>query len=115
MMRLAGISLKSNSFRAGTHTGPSKNWKLPATFSAVVEYLLVFVGTVNQRVGRQTRVKRLARTLNTHDRQDPGVEQAQLNQHGSLVPVNVLVGQFALAESNDGDERNLHPLSRRRN
>src|SRR5882672_844145 len=36
MMRLAGISLKSNSFRAGTHTGPSKNWKLPATFSAAV-------------------------------------------------------------------------------
>src|ERR1035437_4279476 len=35
-MRLAGMSLKSSSFRAGTHTGPSRNWKSPATFSAAV-------------------------------------------------------------------------------
>src|SRR5580698_6255332 len=35
-MELAGMSLKSSSFRAGTHTGPSRNWKSPATFSAAV-------------------------------------------------------------------------------
>src|ERR1700683_3124149 len=38
-MQLAGISLKSSSFRAGTHTGPSRNWKSPATFSAAMAYV----------------------------------------------------------------------------
>src|SRR5207249_9568440 len=73
------------------------------------------VGTAHQGVRRQTRIEGLARTLNARDRQGAGIEQPKLNQHGSLVPVNMLVGQFAFSESNDRHQWHFNSLSRRSN
>src|SRR5205809_4264063 len=73
------------------------------------------VGTAHQGVRRQTRIEGLARTLNAGDRQRARIEQPKLNQHGSLVPVNMLVGQFAFSESNDRHQWHFNSLSRRSN
>src|SRR5438034_6652838 len=73
------------------------------------------VGTAHQEVRRQTRIEGLARTLNARDRQGAGIEQPKLNQHRSLVPVNMLVGQFAFSESNDRHQWHFNSLSRRSN
>src|SRR6185369_2308997 len=61
--------------------------------------MLVWVAALDQLVRGQRGVERLAGALNTHHRQSRGIEQADLHQNGRLVPVNVLVGQFALPEA----------------
>src|SRR5205809_296073 len=73
------------------------------------------VGTADQGVRRQTWIEGLARTVNAGDRQGARIEQPKLNQDGSLVPVNVLVGQFAFSESNDRHQGHFNSLSRRSN
>ncbi|MDG2306611.1 MAG: hypothetical protein P8R42_18560 [Candidatus Binatia bacterium] len=40
-------------------------------------------------------------------------EQSDLDEHGCLVPVDVLVGEFPAAEVHDDDSADLHLLSRR--
>src|SRR5438128_6605526 len=73
------------------------------------------VGAIHQCIRRQTGIEGLARTVNAGDRQGASIEQPELNQHGSLVPVNVFVGQFAFSESNDRHQWHFNSLSRRSN
>ena len=75
--------------------------------------LTALVGVVNQRVRWQARIEDLAGAFYARDGQGASIEQAELSQHGRLVPVDVLVDQLALPESNNGDERNLNTFSRR--
>src|SRR5439155_20555054 len=74
-----------------------------------------FVSTAHQCVGRQRGIENLTRAFDAYYGQLGGVEQSDLNQHGCLVPVNVLMSQLAVSESNNCDQRNLDTFSRRRN
>src|SRR5437016_12949468 len=73
---------------------------------------LAAVGTAHQCIRGQTWIEGLARTVNASDWQGASIEQPELNQHGSLVPVNVLVGQFAFSEPNDRHQWHFNSLSR---
>src|SRR5437764_8201631 len=73
---------------------------------------LTSVGTIHQCIRRQIGIEGLARTVNAGDRQGASIEQPELNQDGSLIPVNVLVGQFAFSEPNDRHQWHFNPLSR---
>src|SRR2546430_867540 len=70
------------------------------------------VGTAHQCIRRQTRIEGLAGTVNAGNWQGASIEQPELNQDGSLVPVNVLVGQFAFSEPNDRHQWHFNSLSR---
>src|SRR5229473_5754228 len=64
-------------------------------------------GAPDQGVGRQRWVERLLRALSAGDRQLLRVDQSELDQDRGLVPVDVFVGQFPVAEADDGDQRDL--------
>src|SRR5438093_11690489 len=73
------------------------------------------MGTAHQLVRWKSVIENLARAFHTSDRQLGRIEQSNLNQHRCLVPVNVLVSQLAISESNDSDQRHLHAFSGRIN
>src|SRR5713101_7488665 len=72
----------------------------------------VMVRTINQSTRWQFRIESFVRAFNTGNGKILGVEQPELNQDRRLVPINVFVGQFAITESNNRDERDLDALSR---
>src|SRR5262245_7314003 len=72
------------------------------------------LGAVHQCVCAQGRVESFPRAFDAGDWKLAGIQQAELDQHGSLVPIDMFVGQLAFSETNDGRERDLNPLSRRR-
>ena len=63
----------------------------------------------DQRVGRPARVEHLAGTLGAGDGEPLWVNQPELCEHRGLIPVDVLVGEFAVAEMHYDDERHLDP------
>src|SRR5262245_35784348 len=72
------------------------------------------IRTLHQLIGGQLGIKNFLRALGAGDRQPTRIEQAELREHGSLIPVNMLVREFVAAEMHDHHERDLDMPSRRR-
>src|SRR5262245_50024348 len=77
--------------------------------------LLALVSTINQRVRWQARIEYFAGRFYACHRQGAGIEQTKLNEHGGLVPVDVLVDQLTIPESDNRDHRYLNLFSCRNN
>src|ERR1043166_1954356 len=60
-------------------------------------------------------IENLACSFNARYGQISGIQQSNLNQHRSLVPVDMLVSKLVVSESDDCDQWNLHPSAGRRN
>ncbi len=69
-----------------------------------LERLALTLGpTDHQFIARLTLVDHLARGFRTGDRQAGRIEQADLNEDGSLVPVDMLMNQLVAFELDDAD------------
>src|SRR4030095_15741021 len=68
----------------------------------------------HELVRGETRIQDLPGGLRTRNRQTGRTEKTQLNEHGCLIPVDVLVGKLPVAELDDHDEGDLHSLAGRR-
>src|ERR1700722_14953759 len=64
---------------------------------------------------RQLGIKHLAGDLGAAHRQAGRIEQPDLHQHTRLVPIDVLVRNLSVLESNDDRDGHLHRFPRRRN
>src|SRR5438094_10144279 len=71
--------------------------------------------TLHQLVRRQAWVQYLLCTFNASDWKYFSVDETHLGQNQSLIPVDMLMRQFAIAEMHNHHQRNLDVLSRRRN
>jgi hypothetical protein len=60
----------------------------------------------HEGVARQGRIDDFARCFGPRDGEPGWIEQAELNQHRSLIPIDVFVGEIPIAELNDRDQRN---------
>jgi len=67
----------------------------------------------HQRIGWQPRVEHLARAVGAADREPLWVDQPQLCEDRGLIPVDVLMGELAVAEMHDDDQRHLDPSAGR--
>src|ERR1041385_2137845 len=66
--------------------------------------------SLHQLIRRQLWIQNFLRRLDTSDRQNGRINLPKLRQHGRLVPIDVLVREFPVAEMDDNDQRNLHVL-----
>src|SRR6516164_5940145 len=69
---------------------------------------------LHQQIRRQLLIDELLRGLDTGDWQAVARQQSDLYQHGCLVPIDMLVVQLSAPEANNGYERNLDIVTRRR-
>src|SRR6266436_4250433 len=65
----------------------------------------------DQLVRGQTGIQNLPGGLRARHGQGGWVEKTELNEHGRLIPVDVLVGELPVAELNDDDKGDFHPLA----
>ena len=72
-------------------------------------------GACHYPVGRQSRIRYLPCGLNSHHWKLRRIQKPELHKHGSLIPIDMLVEKFSVAELYDRDGCALHSLARRSN
>ena len=72
-------------------------------------------GALDELVRGQAGVAHFGGALAARHRQMARIQQTQLNQHGGLIPIDVLVRNLAFPESDDRHQRHLDPFARGRN
>src|SRR5262249_39486548 len=70
--------------------------------------------TMNELVHWLSRVQYLRRGFTAADGQR-SIDKAELDEHRGLIPVQMLVRDLVTRKLDDGDERELHAVSGRRN
>src|SRR5213080_1033405 len=68
-------------------------------------------GTLHQRVRRERVVQNFPGGFDSRYRQCCGIQEAELDQDRSLVPIDMFVSQLVAAETNDGNQWNFDPLA----
>src|SRR5215471_12989050 len=59
----------------------------------------------HQLIRRQLLIEQLARAFDARHRQAFGIEQPDLHEHGSLIPIDMLVIQLVAAKAHDSEHR----------
>jgi hypothetical protein len=102
------LSIPPVAFAASYKLLVSHGFFLPNWFH-LTPYLRL-ISTIDQRVRWQARIEHLAGRFPACDGQGSGIKQTKLDKHGGLVPINVLVGQLTIPESDNRDHRDLNAL-----